>query len=312
MALYDTYSKRLQRQRGPEHDVYTYDILPDPLRVQIVQLLREGFGTDKHGSTTAQQWFEFIEATLAREYGQFTLGQSVGRSDSSKKNLENFILSEPNVERVIDVVELSFRAIDNGIRKLGGHLGPHKTRVSPDQVLKELNVRFQEHGVGFKYENGEMFRVDSELVHQEITKPALRLLVDKRFAGPNEEFIEAHEHYRKGANKECLVSALKSFESTIRVVLDMRGTPAGPTDNASKLVSALFATGIIPKHLESQFTALRSVLESGVPTLRNREGGHGQGGEIKTVPDYLGQYGLGLTASAILLVVKANASNPPK
>jgi hypothetical protein len=49
---------------------------------------------------------------------------------------------------------------------------------------------------------------------------------------------------------------------------------------------------------------LNILLESGVPTIRNKEGGHGQGHEIKEVPEYLTSYALHLTATNLLFLIK--------
>jgi hypothetical protein len=51
-----------------------------------------------------------------------------------------------------------------------------------------LNLRFLEHGVGYKYEAGTLIRIDSELVHAEVVKPALNLLRAKEYKGANENF----------------------------------------------------------------------------------------------------------------------------
>ena len=56
----------------------------------------------------------------------------------------------------------------------------------------------------------------------------------------------------------------------------------------------------------SHFSALKSTLESGLPTVRNREAGHGQGPETIVVPEYIAGYALHLTASNILLLAKAD------
>jgi hypothetical protein len=63
--------------------------------------------------------------------------------------------------------------------------------------------------------------------------------------------------------------------------------------------------------MQSHFTALRSTLESGLPTVRNRggRGGHGQGSDVVDVPDYLAAYCLHLAATNIVLLIEAhNAS----
>jgi hypothetical protein len=67
---------------------------------------------------------------------------------------------------------------------------------------------------------------------------------------------------------------------------------------------------LIPHFLESHFTALRSSLESGVPTVRNKMSGHGQGVQPNAVPAHMAGYLLHLTATSILLMVEAEKQLP--
>lgn len=38
MAVFDLFSKRRKRERGEGPDVYIYDQIPEPLKVQIVHI----------------------------------------------------------------------------------------------------------------------------------------------------------------------------------------------------------------------------------------------------------------------------------
>lgn len=58
--------------------------------------------------------------------------------------------------------------------------------------------------------------------------------------------------------------------------------------------------------MQNQFSSLRILLESGVPTIRNKEGGHGQGDEVTNVPEHLASYTLHLTASNLLFLAKCD------
>jgi hypothetical protein len=134
----------------------------------------------------------------------------------------------------------------------------------------------------------------------------LALLSEKRFKGPNEEYLTAHEHYRHGRHKECLVDCLKAFKSTIKTICDARGWTYDAWATAKDLIAVCFDRGLFPTYLQSQLGSLRSLLESGVPTVRNRTSGHGQGVEVVDVPEELAGYGMHLTASNILLIVEAD------
>lgn len=75
-------------------------------------------------------------------------------------------------------------------------------------------------------------------------------------------------------------------------------------DTASKLIAICFGNGLFPEYMTQQFTSLRSMLESGIPPIRNRNGGHGQGDIIKTVSDSLARYTINLTGCTIIFLIE--------
>ena len=85
-----------------------------------------------------------------------------------------------------------------------------------------MNVRFRENAVGYQYENCQIIRVDSQVLHADVVKPALTLLSGKGFQGPNDEFMSAHEHFRHGRIEEAITDACKAFESTMKAICAAR------------------------------------------------------------------------------------------
>lgn len=303
MGVFDLFSKRQKRARGEMPDVYVYDDLPQTLRVQIVHIIGDAFGTDNYGSDHAAEAYEFVNQSLCREYGLFEL---VKHPRSDKESVFNFFLQEKSVERALDVVELCFRIIQIHIADDQSYQYHTKRKIDTDGAAAELNERFKEHGVGYQFESGEIIRVDSQFLHAEAVKPTLAVLRDKSFKGANEEFLKAHEHYRHGRYKESLVDALKAFESTMKTICNLRGWPTQPTDTAKNLIATCINNGLFPAYFDSQFSSIRSLLESGVPTVRNKNGGHGQGAAPVTVPEYLARYTLNLTATTILFMIESH------
>ena len=287
MPVYDLFSKRQKRLRGDVPDVYVYDDIPVSLRVQIVHIWSEAIGDEIGAYIT-------IAGILRKEYGCFQLSETEYPS-SDYKELVGLVLNEEDVERVLDAVELSFRYINNGKKQIA------------DDAVKELNVRFREHGVGFQFLGGEIVRVDSEYVHSEATKPAIRLLREKHYTGAQQEFLNAHQHYRKGETKEALNDCLKAFESVMKAICDKRGWSYPRDATARALVDICLTNELIPSFWQSQYSALRTLLESGVPTARNKLSGHGQGTEPVEVPGHIAAYMLHMTASAIVFLAEAEA-----
>jgi hypothetical protein len=119
----------------------------------------------------------------------------------------------------------------------------------------------------------------------------------------------AHERHRRNEDKDAINWALKAFESTLKAICTARGWHFDRSrDTASKLLEIVFAQGLIPTYLQTQFTALRSLLESGIPTVRNKTAGHGQGEVVTEVPQYLTKYALNTAASNIVLLIEAHAA----
>ena len=299
------FSKRRRRERGELPDTYRYDELPQPLRVQIVHVIRDAFEPAGGPDHEALDLYKEVHDLLAREYGLFELHEDAKYRQDFRSALFNFFLQTKDVEQALDVVEFTLRCAMYVVPEWR-YAAQRRTNASV--AIAEINERFREHGVGYQFESGEIIRVDSQLLHAELIKPVLALLSDHDFSGANEEFLKAHEHYRHGRNKEALVECLKAFESTMKVICDQRGWRYEKTAPAKKLIEVCFDNALVPAPLQAQFGALRSTLESGVPTVRNKMGGHGQGSEPVEVPAYLVEYTLNLTASAIRLLYGAHTA----
>lgn len=305
--IFDLFSKRQKRSRGEVPDVYTYDEIPRPLRVQITHIWSDAFGSAT-GYSKSEESYEFIHGALCREYGVYSLTDNPNRRLYSGR-VADFLLSTEETDQVLDVIELSFQVIDGEFVRGHAYQAVSSTQITPDHAIQELNDRLREHGVGYQFESGELVRVDSQLIHAEVVKPVLVLLNEQIYKGANEEFLKAHEHYRHQRYKECINECLKAFESTMKIICGKRGWTFKPTDTASALIGVCFTNGLIPSYLQSQFGALKSVLESGVPSVRNKQA-HGQGSQPTEAPEYLASYLLHLTASNILLLINAEKALP--
>jgi hypothetical protein len=306
MAILDIFSKRSTRGKTKPRDVFTYDVVPPELRVQVVHLLRDVLGDDDHYNDDGRNAYRWIHDGLAREYGTFRLAD--GRDEFEA--LIQFFLSTEESEKALDIIEQAFFYINRIIRQRGRGFGD--SRTTADEVIDELNCRFLEHGIGYRFEPQaeKLLRLDSEFLHAEVVKPALGLLHGGSYAGANAEFLKAHDHYRHRRYEEVLVDCLKALESTMKVICDNRGWAYDDKKGASELLNVCFGNGLVPSYLQSEFTALRTTLESGAPTVRNKTGGHGSGRKPRTIPAYLAAYALHLTASCIVFLVSADSNIP--
>ncbi|WPD25072.1 MAG: hypothetical protein SD837_02840 [Candidatus Electrothrix scaldis] len=284
---------------------YQYEDIPNPLRVQVVHMLKEAFMIEgKYFSSEADETIKEINKVLCREYGVFRLSDEY---DKAFSELADFLLQTKDYEQALDVIELTFRIIDKSIRK---NLYHYNQRLNVDALINELNQRFREAGVGYQYESGELIRVDSQFIHSEAVKPVLSLLKAQRYHSVNQEFLQAHEHYRHGRYEESTTECLKAFESLLKTICSGRNWAYDQKDTAKKLIAIVLNNGLIPSFMQNQLNVMQNLLESGVPTVRNKLAGHGQGPTPRQMPDYIASYVLHLTATTILLFAQADAAHP--
>ncbi len=306
MAVMDLYSKRQRRLRGEVSDVYSYDSFPSTFRAQVSFMIEELLGgvEEYFRYHQAKRAYTEIVKVLRKEYGQQSITKV--RHNEPYTELHNFLIEEQDVERCLDVIELSF-GLGDSVARSPGYMNRSSPDKRVDECLAELNERFKEAGLGYELIDGKIVRIDSQLLHSEIVKPAIGFLNAEVYSGPRDEFLGAYEHYRHGNHEEALVDALKAFESTMKVILTANGKPYGAGDTASKLILACRDADLMPAYNESQLQSLVNVLSSGIPTLRNKNGGHGQGEAVRTVEPEIVAYGLHLTASAIVMLAGLEA-----
>lgn len=317
MDIGDLYSKRKKlTEHGEQPEVYQYTDLPQPFRRQVIHIWSSAIGLYREqdrfglhlGNPLVNQLWNDIHDYLARELGLFNLGSSL---ENSFNQCQSFLLNKDTpIDNLLDLIEVTFRYIDKKIRKLlqnyqyKDHL--QDIRQLPDDAISELNHRFREHGIGYQYNNGQIIRVDSGFIHAEVVVPALSLLSSQQFKGAEQEFRSAHKHYRNQKYKEAIVDAQKAFESTMKTICDECTWSYDPQkDSSQKLIKIMFDNELFPSYLQSYLSNLKSVLEAGVPTIRNKTSGHGQGSQPISVPEHLAAFALHLTASNIVLLVEA-------
>lgn len=309
MAIFELFSKRQKKLRGEVVDVYQYTNIPNQFRVQVVHIVRDTIGEDSDYETEASNIYRLIHQTLCKEYGVFSLKQY---PESNFRAIFDYFLAEKNHEKCLDIIEICFRLIEGYIKsnewKFRG-----STKQKPDDAIEELNIRLKEAGLGYQFESGELVKVDSQFIHSDVVKPTLQILgKNSNYNGANDEFLSAHEHYRHQRYKECLNDCLKSFESLMKAIHKKHSWQFNDTDTAKKLINSCLSNNLVPEYLQNQFSSIRILLESGIPTIRNKEGGHGQGAEITKVPEYLASYTLHLTATNLLFLAKCEESYTKK
>jgi len=313
MGINELYSKRKKlAERGNQPEVYQYTDLPLKFRRQVIHIWLSAIGPYREPERVIRfvplvscLWHE-IHDSFARELGLFNLGSEF---QNPFEQCKSFLLDQDTpVDHLLDLIEFTFHCIDEDIREIlqdYQRQGELKVSQLPEDAISELNHRFREHAIGYQYNNGQIIRVDSGFIHAKVVVPALSLLSSQHFKRAEQEFRSAHEHYRKKEYKDAIVDALNAFESTMKTICDKCGWSYSKAASAKELINVVLENELVPKYLQNHLSGLRSVLEAGVPTVRNKTSGHGQGAQPISVPEYLAAYVLHLTASNIVLLVEA-------
>lgn len=312
MAIIELYSTRKKKNNGGNTDVYQYDELSTKLKSQILQILFDIFDkySDRRRHYTEDNAYDFLRNTLCREYGRFTLNNN----NNARPDLIGWFLNRADIDEQLDFIELSFRYLELDIQKnLYNYIDSRGNQLPAHAIsdaIEELNHRIKEDATGYQYTESTIIRVDSQFIHNDVVKPAIKLLRESDgYEGAADEFLSAHEHYRHGSYKECLVDCLKSFESLMKSIHIKRGWDYDPKKATAKdLINGCLKNGLIPQYLQTQMSAINNMLESGIPTIRNKEAGHGQGAEVSQVEEHLCSYMLHITASNLLFLAECERS----
>ena len=268
--MYKLFLERI-RNRDGEPEVYIYDEFPEAFRNQVFYIMAdvldqyEGYGGGLWG---------YMHDTFSREKGL----KKLGRHDQGleRYNVETYT-NVSSQEDFLDLVDYMFHLFDVGCRDIHPQYNYDlDTNALVDKAVEELNYRFKQHNLGYEFVNGEIIRIDNKMIHQEIVKPALRLLYEEGFDGAEDEFRKAFEYRRKGDNKNAILEAGKSFESTMKTICDKKGYT---------------------------YDKAKDTAETGLPVVRNKTSGHGQGSTIEQISDEFAEYALNLAATNIVLLV---------
>jgi hypothetical protein len=293
MALPNLFSRRKREATGIARDVYVYDKISQSVRWQIWHGL-----TDTRDAMRLNDPTAMISVTvhlMRRELGVQEL-PSVTYTSTESDELLAWFLSCQDVDRVLDALELMSRILLNS------------SEYREEQYkngMATVNARLLEADLGYQVEDGEVIQISSQFAHKEVVLPALLLLADRQYATADKEFRQAHAEFRAGEYEDCIHDCGNALESVLKVILTAKNWVFSPNDTASKLIAVAFANSLIPSYMQTEFSGLRSILESGTPTVRNKNGGHGAGPNPRNIPPYIAAFQLHQTAAAILLLVEA-------
>ena len=310
MALPNIFSRRKRQQTGGA-DVYKYDEMPQRARVQFVQTAQQAIGPYQEGSfdvSPGVRIYKTLRDMTRKEQATFHLPPTGAPYIEADREFFDWFLNVKDIDSVLDGIEITCRAIKILVGENQYDFSEY-AELNAEAAIEEINARFLEEGFGYQFKSGQIIRVDSSVIHRDVVLPVLTLLHHAKFAAAEREFLNAHAAYRAREYETCLIECAKAFESVLKVIGGERGWDIQPTDPAKKLLDAAYRAEFIPPLLQAEFTALRSLLESAVPVVRNRLAGHGAGVTPRIVPQHFASLQLNQTAAMILFLADHNEAN---
>lgn len=297
--MYNLYSRRKKDAQG-NPEVFEYNHFPQGFRNQFFTIINRVFQELKKNYWN-HDFVEKVCEIFAQEKGLKCIGKYYSHMNDLVA-LEEYV-DKCNDEDFLDLVDFIFGSFisDEVVR---GRFEIYGKDIYQD-AIDELNLRLRQSGLGYEFLNGEIIEKTNTVTHENIIKPALRLLLDEDFRGAEEEYLLAFESYRKGENKNAILNATKAFESTMKAICSGLNYDYDTSkDTAKQLIHILEKNGFYPAYLNNHIAGIRTTLESGAPTLRNKTSGHGQGTSVQDIPDSYVEYALNLVATNILFLYK--------
>lgn len=304
--MFELLSKRIINESG-EPEVFVYNSFPQTFRNQVFYILQDVLSPY---STYDEELWDVFEENYCREKGLKGMKYDKLHKGHGKECIE-YYFSECDDVDFLDAVDYFFFIIDKRLRTLQPEYKyEYDSNKAVDDAIVELNYRFKQHNLGYEFVNSQIITIDSTLFHKAVVKPLLKLLVEEGFEGAEDEIRNAYEKRRTGDNKNAIIEAGRAFESTLKTICDRKGYKYDKTkDTAQRLISILEQNGFYPSYLNSHMNSIRTTLETGLPVVRNKIAGHGQGNEIIKIPDEFVDYALHLATTNILFLIGLYKNN---
>ena len=297
--MYNLYSRRKKDAQG-NPEAFEYNHFSQGFRNQFFTIINRVLQELKK-----QYWGQDFVGYLCEIFAQEKGLKCIGKYYSHMNDLvalEEYV-DKCNDEDFLDLVDFIFGSFISN-KEIHWRFEIYGKDIYQEAIV-ELNLRLRQSGLGYEFLNGEIIEKTNTVTHENIIKPALRLLLDEDFRGAEEEYLLAFESYRKGENKNAILNATKAFESTMKAICSGLNYDYDTSkDTAKQLIHILEKNGFYPAYLNNHIAGIRTTLESGAPTLRNKTSGHGQGTSVQDIPDSYVEYALNLVATNILFLYK--------
>lgn len=254
------------RRNDPVPDRYSYEI-PELVRRRLLITLR--VKAEATGRLALRRILHEVEEKLLMKLG--ALKQPKNRLISPDDAIVEHLCCCDD-EEVLDFLEICFQT--------RGYCGGQPTLDAINDVLREENIGYEltdfhqvwdEDGRSYYVVPPMPVKKEEELLHDEVVKPCLRALGDRRFATALAELMKAFEEYRRGDYGDAVTDAGAAVETVLKTICTHKKWPYDAhKDTCSKLLEICQKNGLF-------LPFYRPILEA-TATVRNKIGdAHGKG-----------------------------------
>jgi len=300
MPTFNTYSKN--KNGIPE--ILAYDNISEKLKNQISFIWNNFFEQNSFPEELVKLFREKIHQTLKEETGIKTLhSNGLFYDEDPVRQVESYFSNLNETDKILDVIDISFYYMEV-LQKYFDEKYYVNNSYKYQSAVEDLNTRFRENGVGYELINQNIIKIENKILHEKTITDTIKFLTNPIFENANEEFLKANDHYRHNRFQETMNECLKAFESTMKIICEQNNWNYNKEkDTAKDLISHLFNNGFFMSYQDNYLASLRQLLTSNIPTMRNKNSGHGQGSERKIVPESLAKYLLYSTGATITLLI---------
>lgn len=308
------YSQRIRDAEG-EPEVFAYDSFPEAFRNQFFHIVNRvlksidtlqenarGYYGSSENVSVSKSIVEKLCEDFSMEKGLKYIPGNLYSGSNSIYALEMYC-SNCSETDFLDLMDFIFESFSSNGFVCKTVCRYYEADNLFQRAIDELNHRLKQHRLGYEFINGEIIKKANTFAHESIVRPALKLLMDDEFRGAEDEYLIAYEHYRKGENKDAILNAAKAFESIMKAICEgLQYTYDKDKDTASRLNAILESNGFYPSYLRNHISGILQTLNTGVPVLRNKTSGHGQGATVSDYPDEYVEYALNLVATNMIFL----------
>jgi hypothetical protein len=310
MPISDTLTRRLEAAKQAA--------TPDPLIINpISSRVRNQFWHALWGlldRLTVDDWHAFTEVLRTRwdtERGVYDRYMRSQSPSNLRDDTHNFFVDATD-EEARDFIEIGCSLSNMEIR--GHFVRKRHSEIPINNMLIEVNTRLREAQLAYRFEPqlNQLIIEISQQTHKAIIRPTLSLLAQPGFEIAKQDFAAAFELLADGNWKDAVTAAGRAFEATMKAICTSRGWAFDSAKSrAGDLVTICVNKGLFPPWFAQSAQAFVAMMKSGVSSVRNNAGAHGQAPDDEAVTETIARYAINQAAATMLLLLERHRDLGP-